>query len=171
MKQRSMSYAAIAAVTLSFSMLAAPLAAFAQSSAAAAPAGTTAPAPAAAMPKSMSVQVEQHIMLLRGKLGITQAEDPQWEQFANVMRDHATDMEQALASRATPTKLSAVDSMNSYAQLAQLHADNMHKLNSAFKALYDSFPAKQKALADGVFQQHDERPAADKQAADKPATD
>ena len=31
--------------------------------------------------------------------------------------------------------------------------------------------AKQKALADGVFQQHDERPAADKQAADKPATD
>jgi periplasmic protein CpxP/Spy len=176
MKRRSNSYAVITTATLSFIVLATPLAALAQSS----PAPATAAAPAAvpapdtnatpAVTKSMSVEVDQHIMLLHGQLGITTAEEPQWEQFANVMRQNAADMEQALASRSVDvTKMNAVDNMQSYAQLAQLHADNMQKLSIAFKSLYDSLPAKQQIVADKVFQQHAKKPMAEKPASKKPA--
>ncbi len=48
--------------------------------------------------------------------------------------------------------MTAPQNMQSYAQLAQVHADGMQKLSAAFQTLYDTFPASQKQIADAVFQ-------------------
>ncbi len=133
--------------------------------AAAAPAGPTiatpstttpaAPGAAPALPKDVSAKVEQHIRQLHGQLGITSAQQPQWDQFAQVMRDNAAQISQASADRvARVGALNAADNMQSYAQLAQVHATNMQKLASAFQSLYASFPEPQKQVADSVFRKN-----------------
>jgi Spy/CpxP family protein refolding chaperone len=129
-----------------------PAAALAQT---AAPSMAAPAATAPAMPAAMSAKVEQHIKGLHDQLKITPAEQPQWDQFASVMRDNAAQMEQALDERGTaaPT-MNAMDNMQSYAKLAQVHATNMQKLASSFQALYAVFPDSQKQLADKVFQEN-----------------
>ena len=104
------------------------------------------------MPKEASTKVEQHIRQLHSQLGITPAQQPQWDQFAQVMRDNAAQISQASADRvARVNALDAAANMQSYAQLAQVHATNMQKLASAFQSLYASFPEPQKQVADSVF--------------------
>jgi hypothetical protein len=120
----------------------------------------TAAPPAAApdMTKLMSEKLERHIQLLHDQLGITAAEEPQWAQFAQVMRDNAAQMEQAFRARgAHLASMNAIDNMQSYAELAQIHATNMQKLASAFQALYAIFPEPQKMLADAVFRNNNGR--------------
>ena len=117
-----------------------------------APATSPAPAPEPALPKAVSAKVEQHIKQLHGELGITPAEQPQWDQFAQVMRVNAAEINQSFTDRAAKVgAMNASDNMQSYAQLAQVHATNMQKLASAFQSLYSSLPDQQKLVADGVF--------------------
>ncbi len=118
---------------------------------AAPPPGATAAAAHTRAPVSLE-EVDRHIRQLHDQLKITPAEQPQWDQFAQVMHDNASQMGAAVAERADDVaNMNAADNMQSYAKLAQVHADNMQKLSSAFKALYDSFPQAQRQLADGVF--------------------
>ncbi len=150
---------ALAAVVLA----AAPAAAFAQTTPA-----TTTPAPAApaapsaapaTLSPAVSARVEQHIKALHDQLGITTAEQPQWDQFAQVMRDNAAQIGQAFQARGAKIATdSAADNMQSYAAIAQVHATNMQKLASAFQALYTSFPDAQKQKADTVFRASGGRP-------------
>ncbi len=134
--------AVLAAATLP--ALAFPAASFAQAS------STTAAPDTAA---SVSTKVEQHIKELHDKLGITPAEQPQWEQFAQVMRENAVQLTEAYKDRGTKVEtMSAVDNMQSYAQLAQVHAANTQKLAAAFQTLYATFSDAQKQTADTVFQ-------------------
>lgn len=96
--------------------------------------------------------VEKRIADLHSQLKITSAEQPQWDAFAQTMRDNATATDQAFHDRAQ--KLSAQnadDSMKSYAALAQMHADNMQKLASSFSALYAVLSPDQKEIADPLF--------------------
>ncbi len=105
--------------------------------------------------RGVSPDVEQHIRQLRGQLGITSAQEAQWDQCAQVMRDNAAQMSQAFMDRSAKVGgMDAVDNMQSYAQLAQIHATNMQKLASAFQALYSSFPDQQKQVADAVFRKN-----------------
>ena len=105
------------------------------------------------MPQAMSARVEQHIKQLHDSLHITASEQAQWDQFADVMRANATRISQAIQDRgAHLTTMSAEENMQSYAQLAQVHATDMQKLASAFQSLYASFPPQQKQVADTVFQ-------------------
>ena len=107
------------------------------------------------VPKSMAEKVEQHIKQVHDQLGITVAEKPQWNRFAQVMRDNAARMQQAFAARAANVAtMTAPANMQSYSQLAQVHADNMQKLASAFQSLYNTFPDAQKKVADTVFQEN-----------------
>jgi Spy/CpxP family protein refolding chaperone len=157
MNRFSVSRAAIVAA-LAIPVLAAP--AFAQTIAP----NTSAPpaSPAAAeptLPKAISGKVEQRIKQLHHELGITSAEQPQWDQFAQVMRDNAAEMNQAFTDRGTKVHaMNASDNMQSYAQLAQVHATNMQKLASAFQSLYSSFPDQQKLVADAVFRKSNALP-------------
>ena len=67
----------------------------------------------------LSVHVENHIKRLHAQLQITPAEQPQWDQFAQVMRENARDMDQAFLQRAQqyPT-MNAMQNMQSYEQMA-----------------------------------------------------
>jgi periplasmic protein CpxP/Spy len=108
--------------------------------------------------KNAEERVEQHIKQLHAQLRITPAEEPQWNQFAEVMRENAREMDQAYMQRAEqfPT-MNALQNMQSYAQLAEEHAEHVKKLIPAFEALYNSMPEQQKQLADQVFRANAER--------------
>ena len=143
--------ALLGAIAIPASMM--PADAFAQtSSATPATQAASPPATAPTFSKTMSERVEQHIKQLHDQLHITAAEESSWTQFAQVMRGNAAQMEQALTQRGAKLPgMNATETMQSYAQLAQLHATNMQKLASTFQALYSSFPVSQKQIADTVF--------------------
>jgi hypothetical protein len=132
-------------------------AAWAQDSTAAAPAAPAASAAATAPAgkpkhKDREDMVEQRIADLHSQLGITDAQSQQWDAFAQTMRDNAHKTDEAFKDRAQKFhSLSADDAMKSYAQLAQLHADNMQKMAAAFSTLYASLSDEQKQTADKVF--------------------
>jgi len=119
---------------------------------------TTAPAGAAAAPAGKmrrhdsAADVEKRIAILHQQLQITQAQQPQWDQFAQVMRENAKDMEDTFKSRAASLPvMTASQNMQSYADVASNHARQVAKLVPAFQALYDSMPDSQKLIADKVF--------------------
>jgi periplasmic protein CpxP/Spy len=148
-------------------LLAVPGAALAQSSQSPAAQPASPPAPVgAASPmtshpvagKNAEERVERYINDLHARLQITPAEETQWNQFAEVMRQNARDMDQALMQRAEQfSSMNAVQDLQSYAQLAEAHAQRVQKLVPAFENLYNAMPEQQKQLADQVFRSNTER--------------
>ena len=129
--------------------------------------GTTSPPPAAgASPmaghpvagKNAEERVEARIKELHAQLRITPAEEPQWNEFAQVMRENARDMDEAFIQRAQqyPT-MNAVQNMQSYEQISEQHAQRVQKLIPAFQKLYDAMPDQQKQLTDQVFRANSEK--------------
>ena len=103
-------------------------------------AGTQAPARDVpenkAADNGVEARVEARIKDLRAKLHITPAQEPQWDQFAQVMRQNARDMNQAGMNRAQQIpSMNAVQDMKSYQQLAEAHVQRLQKLIPAFEAL------------------------------------
>ncbi len=154
-------------------LLSLPAAAWAQSSQSPATQAATPPPAAAASPmvnhpvpgKNAEERVENRIKELHAQLRITPAEEPQWNQFAEVMRDNARAMDQAFRERAQGFEsMNAVQNMQSYEKLAQAHAQDLEKLVPAFQNLYGTMPDQQKQLADQVFrtnaEEHAQRHAA-----------
>ena len=149
-------------------LLSLPAAALAQSSQVPAPAAPQGGAPPAATSspmaghpvpgKTAAERVEHRIKELHTQLHITSAEEPQWNQFAEVMRENARDMDQAFMHRAEqfPT-MNAVQNMESYEQIAEAHAQHLQKLVPAFQNLYNAMPDQQKQLADQVFRANAEQ--------------
>ena len=127
-------------------LLSLPAAALAQSSQSTAVQSATPPA-AAASPmaghpvqgKNAEERVERRIKELHTQLRITPAEEPQWNQFAQVMRENARDMDEAFMQRAQhyPT-LNAVQNMQSYEQIASEIGKAPHSagLRPCFCAFY-----------------------------------
>jgi periplasmic protein CpxP/Spy len=99
-------------------------------------------------------RVEGRIADLHAKLHITGAQQPQWDAFAQVMRDNAQQMTHQFEERSSGlTKMSAADNMQSYARIAAEHAQSVQKLSDAFQTLYASLSDDQKKAADKEFQQ------------------
>jgi periplasmic protein CpxP/Spy len=97
-------------------------------------------------------KVEQRITDLHARLQITPAQQPQWDQFIQVMRDNAQTMDQTFQHRVqTMPAMTATENMQSYAQLASTNAQDAQKLVPAFQALYDTMSDTQKRTADQVF--------------------
>jgi hypothetical protein len=152
-----MNHTKISGVALLLASIALP--AFAAPPPVGAPAAQTAPMPgdstpgtAPALPKAMATKLDQHIVKLHGELAITPAEEPQWNAFAGVMRDNAAAMRQVIEDRGGKLgTMNAADNMQSYAELAKVHADNMQKLAASFETLYRSLSDEQKQVADTVF--------------------
>jgi phosphate-selective porin len=131
-------------------LLTLPAAASAQS----AQAPATAAPPTAATPtlKGAEERVERRIAELHAQLKITPAEQQQWDQFAQVMRDNAREMDQIFTQRAQQyASMNAVQNMQSYEHVAQTHAQQLQKFVPAFQNLYNSMPDQQKQIADQVF--------------------
>ncbi len=133
--------------------------AWAQGATTAAAPSAPAAAPAKAGPAGKHEDfVEKRIKDLHTKLKITDQQTQQWEAFAQTMRDNAQKTDEAFRDRAQKISgLNADDAMKSYAALAQLHADNMQKLVTAFTALYGTLSDEQKATADTLFRNQAEK--------------
>jgi periplasmic protein CpxP/Spy len=102
-----------------------------------------------------SAEVEKHIKNLHAKLKITPAEESQWDTVAQTMRDSAAELDGAVSKRdAIGDRATALEDLNAYGEIAQVHADNVKKLSTAFAALYDAMPDNQKKVADEVFTQN-----------------
>jgi hypothetical protein len=153
------------AAPIAFAALLCAPAAMAQSQSAAVQ-GATPPPTAEASPmaghpaagKNAEERVEARIKELHAQLRITPAEEPQWNEFAQTMRENAREMDQAFMQRAQqfPT-MNAVQNMQSYEQIAEQHAQRVQKLVPAFQKLYDAMPDQQKRLADQVFRANAEK--------------
>jgi hypothetical protein len=53
--------------------------------------------------------------------------------------------------------MNAVQSMQSYEQISEQHAQRVQKLIPAFQKLYDAMPDQQKQLTDQVFRANSEK--------------
>lgn len=119
-----------------------------------APAATPVQSTAPALTGATAAAVNQRIATLKSQLGITTAEMPLWENFAAIMRDNAAQTQALFAQRAANTsKMSAVENMNSYAEIARSYADNTQRLASAFDSLYGSLSDTQRQKADALFRE------------------
>lgn len=114
--------------------------------------------PAAKPEGRTEAPVEQRIAELYKKLQITEAQKPQWDQFAQTMRENAANMRVLYNERGNQLdSMSAVENMQSYAKIAEQHAADMQKLLPVFQALYNTFSDRQKAAADEAFRASAER--------------
>ena len=105
--------------------------------------------------ETMQSLVERRITDLHGKLHITSQQSQPWDQFAQVMRDNAREMDQVYKQRAEKLgSMSAVDNMQSYAQIEQQRAQDVQKLVPAFQTLYSSLSDQQKKTADQIFRNY-----------------
>jgi LTXXQ motif family protein len=126
---------------------------------------TPAPRPTQHATRS-SADIEARIKSLHDRLHVTAAQEQQWEQVAQVMRENAKTMNKMIRERDAKLRtMNAVDNLNAYAGIAEAHADGVKKLASAFDSLYDSMSELQKKDADAVFRGI----AAHHRAAPKPA--
>jgi protein CpxP len=131
--------------------LAMPCVARAQSPAPAAPAAQQPGSPPAGN-TTMEDRVSKRITQLHAALHITAEQETLWQQFADVMRDNARKMDQDYKDRAARfANLSALENLQSYAQIAQEHADDTQRLVAAFQPLYTAMPDAQKKIADQAF--------------------
>jgi periplasmic protein CpxP/Spy len=106
-------------------------------------------------------RVNQHIDQLRNQLHVTSNQEASFNKFADVMRDNARAMENAIGERVSQLQqLNAVDNMKSYAALARQHARNVERLASAFGTFYDKLTPEQKQQADQLFRARSEAMAA-----------
>jgi protein CpxP len=100
--------------------------------------------------------MERHITDLHAKLKITAAEESQWKEVAETMRGNAKDMDAVIDKReAAVSTATAIDDLNSYAAIAQAHADGVKKLAKAFSGLYSMMSDDQKKAADQAFSHPD----------------
>ena len=96
-------------------------------------------------------RAEQRIKELHAKLAITQAQEPQWASFVQVMRDNAQQMSGLIAQRDENPPATAIDDLKSYEAITDAHAEGLKKLVPAFEALYASLSDDQKKVADTMF--------------------
>lgn len=152
------SFAAILTASLLLPAVALPIRAFAQTETpAGGPITAAKPKPPMTKPMSGPERVEQRITHLHTQLRITPAQQTQWDQFAQVMRENSNDMYQTLEQRGTGfNSMNAAENMQSYARIAEQHAQSTQKLATAFQALYGSMSDDQKKNADTVFRAHGE---------------
>jgi protein CpxP len=117
--------------------------------------------PAVALSPAAQAAVDQRIAALRSQLHITDTQAQPWNAFAQAMRDNAASTDVLFRQRAsTAAKLSALDNMKSYAEVAHAYADNTEALATAFEGLYGVLSDQQKLTVDTLFREEATRTAA-----------
>lgn len=107
---------------------------------------------AEATPEQMRQRMERYLTQLRTQLGVTAAQQPQWDAFALLTRTNATELQDRFTQRgARLSRMSAAENMTDYAQISELHSQQLLRLATAFRALYDAMTPEQQRGADAVF--------------------
>jgi protein CpxP len=102
--------------------------------------------------RPMASHIDQRINVLHTKLQISSAQQPQWDQFTQTMRENAQAMDDRFQRRVqTMPTMSAAENMQSYAHLVAEHGQDVQKLAAAFDMLYASMSDQQKRIADQSF--------------------
>lgn len=115
-------------------------------------------------------RIEARLAYIRTALKITDAQQAQWDSFANVLRKHARDMDQRIqqrvaqhhqpgAQRPEGPQFSAVERLERQQQRLAQRSARLNEVISAAKPLYASFSPEQKQIADQMLAQGDERRA------------
>jgi hypothetical protein len=123
---------------------------------------------APASDSSAMTSVETRIKDLHKQLHITEAQKPQWDALAQVMRTNAQAMVDLQKQRATDAKSeNAVEVIKSYEAVIDAHEDGMKKFVPPFEALYNGMSDAQKKTADSLFRNREKASAAKQTAANK----
>jgi periplasmic protein CpxP/Spy len=131
-------------------LLLVPLAAAAQSAPPPPPAAST----ANPSPPTAQAAADARLRALQAQLHITEAQMPQWNAFAQAMRDNATKTDALFRQRAkSVSSMTALDNMQSYAQIARAYADDTEALAQAFAPLYATLSDQQKQTIDTLFRE------------------
>jgi hypothetical protein len=98
-------------------------------------------------------RIEDRIAFLRAELKITDAQTPQWNAVADIMRRNAAERRDAMrrVSETRSKPQSAVERLQQGQQLAQMRADEARQFVAAFAPLYESMSPDQKQAADQLF--------------------
>jgi hypothetical protein len=97
-------------------------------------------------------RVEAHIASMHAKLKITQAQEDQWAEIAEVMRENAKTLDALTRTRfERANTMTAVDDLKSYGEITEVHLDGIKKLTLVFATLYDGMSDAQKKQADTMF--------------------
>ena len=104
---------------------------------------------------SHSERVESRISEMHTKLKITPAQEGQWNNVAQVMRDNAKTLDTLTQARVSnASTMTAIADLKSYSEITDAHAEGLKKFVAAFQPLYDSMSDAQKKGADMLFQGH-----------------
>jgi hypothetical protein len=109
-----------------------------------------------------SERMEARLAYARTALKITDAQQPQWEDFANVLRKHARDMdqriqnrmaqrEQAGGQRAERAQVNAIERLERRQQRMEQRSARLNEVLAAAKPLYAAFSPEQKQIADQML--------------------
>jgi hypothetical protein len=95
---------------------------------------------------------EAQIKKLQGTLNITEDQKELWNNFTQVMRENAKDMDAFTKERAEDAKpMNALEHMKLHSQITETHLAQIKKLIPPFEAFYDSLSDQQKNITDMVF--------------------
>ena len=111
--------------------------------------------------RSASDCVEARLAYIRTSLKITDAQQPQWEGFANLLRKHARDMDQRFAQRRAAgaqqpgardfRNVSAIERLERRQQRMAERSVRLNEVIGAAKPLYVSLSPEQKQIADEML--------------------
>jgi protein CpxP len=101
--------------------------------------------------RGLAGAAETRLAGLRRQLRITPEQEPQFQDYAAVIRTNAQKMQGLLEQRAKATDKSATARLRWYAQLSTASAENNNKIVLAFDALYQALSDSQKQAADTAF--------------------
>ena len=107
----------------------------------------------AAVARTTAVEhTEARIKELQGELKITEAQEVLWNNFTQVMRENAKEMDALTKDRAESSKtMNAVERMKFYSQITEARLAQQKKLIPPFEALYAGLSDEQKKITDTIF--------------------
>ena len=95
---------------------------------------------------------EARIKELKSELKITEAQEVLWNNFAQVMRENAKDMDALTKDKAESSKtMNAVEHMKFHSQITEARLNQQKKLIPPFEALYAGLSDEQKKVIDTIF--------------------
>lgn len=110
--------------------------------------------PAFAAPDDRAARTETRIESLHTRLKITKTQEEQWKAVAQAMRDNETALEPLMVARKkAAATMTAIDDLQSYADITDAHLQGIRRFNPAFGTLYASMSDPQKREADTLFRQ------------------
>lgn len=114
--------------------------------------------------RNPSERMEARLAYVRTALKITDAQQAQWDNFANVLRRHASDMSQRIekfraqgAQRPDRTNMTAIERLERTQQRMAARAERLNEVITAAKPLYATLSPEQQTIANEMLSRQGQR--------------